>query len=105
MLPAFSKHASAATVSSPYTTLASMRIYIDPTFFNELTRRFGAPGDFSMAYVIAHEVCHHVHDLQGGEAVDLRRGRVALLGESGVQRLLTRHAMLAESLSARPGCV
>ena len=40
-------------------------IYIDPAFFNELTRRFGAPGDFAMAYVIAHEVGHHVQDLQG----------------------------------------
>jgi predicted metalloprotease len=41
------------------------RIYIDPTFFNELSQRFGAPGDFAMAYVIAHEVGHHVQDLQG----------------------------------------
>lgn len=41
------------------------RIYIDPSFFNELTKRFGAPGDFAMAYVIAHEVGHHIQDLQG----------------------------------------
>jgi predicted metalloprotease len=41
------------------------KIYIDPTFFNELSRRFGAPGDFAMAYVIAHEVGHHIQDLEG----------------------------------------
>ena len=48
-------------------------IYIDPHFFNELSQRFGAPGDFAMAYVIAHEVGHHVQDLTGtlGKAEEL----------------------------------
>jgi predicted metalloprotease len=41
------------------------KIYIDPAFFNELSQRFGAPGDFAMAYVIAHEVGHHIQDLEG----------------------------------------
>jgi predicted metalloprotease len=40
-------------------------IYIDPGFFNELATRFGAPGDFAAAYVIAHEVGHHVQNLTG----------------------------------------
>lgn len=40
-------------------------IYIDPEFFDELGRRFGAPGDFASAYVIAHEVGHHVQNLTG----------------------------------------
>ena len=41
------------------------KVYIDPSFANELSQRFGAPGDAAMAYVIAHEVGHHVQDLQG----------------------------------------
>src|SRR3982751_1139944 len=40
-------------------------VYIAPAFFNELSRRFGAPGDAAAAYVIAHEVGHHVQDLRG----------------------------------------
>jgi predicted metalloprotease len=41
------------------------RVYIDLDFYRELARRFGAPGDFAQAYVIAHEVGHHVQNLLG----------------------------------------
>jgi predicted metalloprotease len=41
------------------------RIYLDPTFFQELAQRFRATGDFAQAYVIAHEVGHHVQTLTG----------------------------------------
>ena len=58
----------------PFYCPNDQRIYIDPSFFNELSQRFGAPGDFAMAYVIAHEVGHHIQDLQGtlGQAHDLQ---------------------------------
>ena len=52
-------------VMGPFYCPIDRSIYIDPTFFNELSRRFGAPGDFAMAYVIAHEVGHHIQNLDG----------------------------------------
>jgi predicted metalloprotease len=41
------------------------KVYVDFAFYNELTRRFGAPGDFAQAYVIAHEVGHHIQSITG----------------------------------------
>ncbi|QDP19924.1 KPN_02809 family neutral zinc metallopeptidase [Sphingomonas xanthus] len=49
----------------PFYCPGDQRIYIDPDFFNELARRFGAPGDAAQAYVIAHEVGHHIQNLEG----------------------------------------
>ena len=51
--------------AGPFYCPNDQKIYIDPDFFNELARRFQAPGDFAMAYVIAHEVGHHIQNLQG----------------------------------------
>ena len=56
---------AAQSAMGPFYCPTDKKIYIDPKFFNELSQRFGAPGDFAMAYVIAHEVGHHVQDLEG----------------------------------------
>ena len=66
----------ASSATGPFYCPADQQVYLDMSFFNEMAQRFSAAGDFAQAYVIAHEVGHHVQTLLGVSAqVDAARQR------------------------------
>jgi predicted metalloprotease len=69
---------NASAASGPFYCPADQQLYIDLAFYNDLETRFGAAGDFAMAYVVAHEVGHHIQTLNGtSEKMARMRGQVS----------------------------
>lgn len=67
----------AGASSGPFYCPGDSKVYIDLSFFEDMQRQLGAPGDFATAYVIAHEVGHHIQNLLGiNDQVMARRGRM-----------------------------
>lgn len=81
----------------PFYCPLDRKIYIDLSFYDQLRRRFQAPGDFAQAYVIAHEVGHHVQKLLGiaDKVQELKRG----MGETSANALQVRMELQADCLA------
>ncbi|HKY82599.1 MAG TPA: neutral zinc metallopeptidase [Sphingobium sp.] len=85
---------AAQSAMGPFYCPNDQKVYLDTDFFNELRQRFGAPGDFAQAYVIAHEVGHHVQDLEGTLGQVQQRQRAA--GEEEGNALQVRVELQAD---------
>ena len=87
----------AQSATGPFYCPEDRQVYLDTSFFRELDHRFHAPGDFAKAYVIAHEVGHHVQNLLGwSEQIQAAERRA---GKRGANKLSVRLELQADYLA------
>ena len=86
-----------SAASGPFYCPGDSKVYIDLSFFEDMQRELGAPGDFALAYVIAHEVGHHVQNLLGiNDEVMAQRRRMS---ERDFNQLMVRMELQADFLA------
>ncbi|HMA55080.1 MAG TPA: neutral zinc metallopeptidase [Acidobacteriota bacterium] len=87
----------ASAASGPFYCPGDSKVYIDLLFFEDMQRKLNAPGDFALAYVVAHEVGHHVQNLLGiNDKIMARRGRMS---EKDFNKLMVRMELQADFLA------
>jgi hypothetical protein len=87
----------AGASSGPFYCPGDSKVYIDLSFFEQMQRQLNAPGDFALAYVIAHEVGHHVQNLLGiNDQVMAQRGRMS---EKDFNKIMVRMELQADFLA------
>ncbi|MDV3000147.1 MAG: hypothetical protein N5P05_001753 [Chroococcopsis gigantea SAG 12.99] len=87
----------AKAAMGPFYCPADRKVYLDTSFFQDLENRHNSPGDFAQAYVVAHEVGHHVQNLLGiSQKVQSMRGRVS---EAQANQLSVRLELQADCLA------
>jgi hypothetical protein len=84
----------ASSASGPFYCPGDQKVYIDLSFYRQLATQFGAPGDFARAYVIAHEVGHHVQNLLG--ITDKADQAEQAAGRAGANRVSVRLELQAD---------
>ena len=100
---------TASSAVGPFYCPNDRKVYIDLSFYDELQRRFGAPGDFAQAYVIAHEIGHHIQNQRGAmgrgapDSIDVELQADCLAGawaKDAEQRQLVEVGDVEEALNA-----
>lgn len=81
---------NASSASGPFYCPTDSKLYIDLSFYQELQSRFHAPGDFAMAYVVAHEVGHHIQNLNG------TADKISRLRAQGSETEANRYSVMME---------